>query len=302
MSRLLAATLGLVTPRFRTVAQWIDVYQEILSAKAITPKTLENRKNILRYISAELGSRTISKVRPHEIAKLTRDVFKEHPHTARRVLMEARSTFHEAIAYGWVDSNPAMEVKPQLVKIARRRLTLEDWRRIHTYAEENMPPWVSRMLVLALVSGQRRGDLQKMQFSDVIDGHLQIKQQKTGTMIRLPLGLRLAVLDTTLEQAIESCRSYAKGDQYLLRKSTGDPLAYASMSARFEDAREGAVGLHTGEGAPASLHECRSLAERLYRAQGLDTKTLLGHARQHMTDVYNNDRGLTKGEWKTLTL
>jgi len=29
---------------------------------------------------------------------------------------------------------------------------------------------------------------------------------------------------------------------------------------------------------------------------------LLGHANQAMTNVYNNDRGLSRGEWKTLEL
>lgn len=53
---------------------------------------------------------------------------------------------------------------------------------------------------------------------------------------------------------------------------------------------------------PPSLHECRSLSERLYRAQGINTMILLGHKHQAMTDMYNDDRGLTRGEWKTLTL
>ena len=44
------------------------------------------------------------------------------------------------------------------------------------------------------------------------------------------------------------------------------------------------------------------LAERLYRKQGVDTRILLGHKRQSMTDTYNDDRGLSDGEWKTLEL
>ena len=29
---------------------------------------------------------------------------------------------------------------------------------------------------------------------------------------------------------------------------------------------------------------------------------LLGHTTQQMTDLYNDDRGLSKGQWKTLAL
>jgi len=30
--------------------------------------------------------------------------------------------------------------------------------------------------------------------------------------------------------------------------------------------------------------------------------TLLGHKHQAMTDVYNDDRGLSKGQWKALEI
>ncbi|RGO38690.1 hypothetical protein DXB20_14315, partial [Escherichia coli] len=39
------------------------------------------------------------------------------------------------------------------------------------------------------------------------------------------------------------------------------------------------------------FHEQRSLSERLYREQGLDTQKLLGHKSRKMTDRYNDDRG-----------
>jgi enterobacteria phage integrase len=81
----------------------------------------------------------------------------------------------------------------------------------------------------------------------------------------------------------------------------GAALCDASLSARFEEAREGAE-LEWATGNPPSLHECRSLSERLYRAQGINTKTLLGHKHQSMTDVYNDDRGLSAGKWVTLAL
>jgi phage integrase len=55
-------------------------------------------------------------------------------------------------------------------------------------------------------------------------------------------------------------------------------------------------------GAPPTLHEVRSLAERLYRAQGVDTRILLGHRRQQMTDRYNDDRGLSRKQWQYLPL
>lgn len=120
--------------------------------------------------------------------------------------------------------------------------------------------------------------------------------------MRIPLDLRLDAIDVSVGDAVEMCRAYSKGNVYLLRKSTGAQLSPDSLSARFETCREAVFGKHTGEGMPASLHECRSLAERLYREQGVNTRWLLGHTRQKMTDLYNHDRGLTGGQWRTVTL
>ena len=115
MSRLLSATLGRIMPRYRTFADWLVIYRQIIEARPLQPKTLANRYSSLRYLSEAFATRAISAIRPHEIA-------------------------------------------------------------------------------------------------------------------------------------------------LLLRKSTGKPLVAPSLSARFEEAREGALGKHTGSGLPPSLHECRSLA------------------------------------------
>ena len=45
---------------------------------------------------------------------------------------------------------------------------------------------------------------------------------------------------------------------------------------------------------PPTYHEIRSLAERLYRAQGIDTQALLGHRHARMTEVYADPR---QAEW-----
>lgn len=301
-SRILAATLGRVSPRYRTLGQWADTYRKIIAARSISEKTKANRRVSLGHLLTGLGDdRTISSIRPHEIAAVVMGLHAEHPPCAKRVLIEAKDVFNEAVNYGWLDRNPATPIKAPPVKVQRHRLTLEQWSLIKAYAAEHQPPWVSCMLQLALITGQRRSDLAKMRFDDVWDEHLHIEQVKTGTRLALPLALKLDALGVTLAQVIERCRGYAVGTEYLLRKHNGKQLVLASLSARFEEAREQALPADKA-GHPPSLHECRSLSERLYRAQGIDTMTLLGHKHQAMTDLYNDDRGLTRGEWKRLSI
>lgn len=297
---LLSATLGRLLPGYKTVNQWAVIYSQIIDGRPICQKTRANRRGALKHVLANLGGRTISSVRPHEVSAMIQRIAALHPQTAKRVLFEVADLFNEAMNYGWIDRNPAGSVKAPVCRIQRKRLTLEQWCAIRRYAVEHMQPWVSRMLSLALITGQRRSDLCKMRFSDVWGGHLHIEQAKTGTRLALPLALRLDAIGLTLGAVIDDCKKYAVGREFMLRKHNGDQLGDASLSTRFEAARESVFPNVVG--VPASLHECRSLSERLYRAQGINTMVLLGHKHQAMTDVYNDDRGLSKGQWKTLTL
>jgi enterobacteria phage integrase len=300
LSRIIAATVGIVSPRYRTLGQWAEIYRQVIDGRPIDEKTKANRRSSINHIIKRLGAdRIISGIKPHEIASMVMCIYKDHPQLAKRVLIEAKDLFGEALNYAWLDRNPATQIKAPSVRVQRKRLTLDQWQQIHDHAEKNMPPWVARMMTLALVTGQRRSDVVKMQFSDVWDDWLHIEQVKTGARLALPVSLRLDAIGVSVGGAVEACRSYNIGDDYLIRKSTGKPLDPASLSARFEEARDAVLPRMEH---PPSLHECRSLSERLYRAQGIDTMTLLGHKHQSMTDLYNDDRGLTRGVWRELAI
>lgn len=309
---LLSSTIGRFVPRFRTLEQWAQTYEKIVESREISGKTLANRKGYVRRIVGALGGRPVGSIKPHEIAGLVMSVAAEHPHTAKRTLVELKDMFNQMMIYGWINRNPTLGIKAPKVKVARRRLSLEDWQAIQRYANEKCPPWVSRLFLLAIVTGQRRADLLGMRFSDVWahdDGnkYLHVIQQKTGERVAIPLELRLEAIDMSVGEAIEMCHDYAplldKHD-FLLRKSTGYPPCLASASWRFEHCREMALPPHKGDDAPSSLHECRSLAARLYMEQGINPMNLLGHTKQEMTALYLNDRGLNakSGKWRTLDL
>lgn len=302
VSFIFSRIVGAALPRYRTLGQWAGVYTQIVEGLPVTEKTKKNRRASLARLLDGLGAaRIISSIRPHHIAAFINSVYKSHPPLSKRLLIEAKAVFNAALNYGWLDRNPAQQVKALPVTVQRNRLTLEQWHLIKAHSEAHQPPWVSRMMVLALVSGQRRSDLVKLKFSDVWDDHLHVEQAKTGSKVSLPLALRLYAIDVSLGEAIEACRDYSFGTEYLLRKHNGQRLGDASLSARFEESREAAIP-PPKSGSPVSLHECRSLAERLYRLQGINTMLLLGHSNQQMTDLCNDDRGLSAGKWKTLAL
>ena len=178
------------------------------------------------------------------------------------------------------------------------------WSQMREVAKLHNQRWIESMLLLAIVTGQRRADLAKMRFDDVVDGHLQIEQQKQagkgyGARVSIPLTLRLNAINMTVGEVIEHCSHSARPGPTLLRKSGGGAIEQSSLSARFHEV----IVLVLGKAAHApfewpSLHEVRSLSARLYNEQGEDVQTLLGHKNAEMTAVYIDDRGLTSGTWK----
>ena len=305
---LLSATVGRFVPKYRTLGEWAKIYTQVLSERQVCEKTLQSRLHHVRRIVTEMGGRSLGSIRPHEISAFVTSIGKEHPGTAKRVLIEIRAMFYEAVANDWISTNPAKAVRAPRVAVRRRRLSLDEWRLIDAYAKENSPPWVYRMIRLALVTGQRRSDLVKMKFSDVWaheDGgkeYLHIVQAKTGARVAIPIDLRLDSVGLSVREVIEDCRGYAKpGDGHLLRKTTGKPPCPESMSWRFEQAREAVLPAEPEGVGPPSLHECRSLAAREYRDK-IKTQGLLGHSKASMTDQYHNDRGLSarQGRWSVV--
>ena len=199
-----------------------------------------------------------------------------------------------------------MHVRRPPAPVKRQRLEFALWQKMRSDAAAGTIGWLEPLLVLAVLTGQRRGDLVKMRFDEVWDGHLHVEQQKKagkkhGARVAIPLALRLDVIDLSIGDAIDMCRDYAKPGPTLLRKRGGEAFKRPEMlSYRFE-ACINQFGTWPA-GARPSLHECRSLAELEYRKQGIDTQRLLGHKNQAMTDKYNDDRGLNADEWKRLAI
>lgn len=202
--------------------------------------------------------------------------------------------------HDWIYRNPAYTLKTPRPRIKRGRLSLEAWRQMLALTRPGT--FEKALLLLALVSAQRRADLCAMRFDDVHHELLHIQQQKTGRLIAIPLDLRLEALKLTLGDVIEQCRKRASGSDFVLTTRRGRPTQpwQLTQAVYYLYKRPPSAATRSGQGTSPSLHEIRSLAERLYRDQGVDTQTLLGHKFPSMTNRYNDDRGLSAGIWKTV--
>lgn len=285
-----------------TTSSWLDRYQAIqddrLKSGDIRLNTYKQKAKPVSLLRERAGMKLISAVDVRDIAQLLEEYISAgQPRMAQVVRSVLIDVFKEAQHYGEVPPgyNPALATKQPRRKITRQRLSLEEWQKIFDIADASHR-YMGNAMLLALVTGQRLGDISKMKFSDIWDDHLHVEQEKTGSKIAIPLSLRLNVINWSLRDVVARCRDYAVSP-YLVHffRSTsqaerGAQVKSNTLTMNFSKARD-LVGIDWGEGTPATFHEQRSLSERLYKEQGLDTQKLLGHKTQQQTNRYHDDRG-----------
>lgn len=285
-----------------TVTEWIDKYiviqEERLRNNELRPNSFRQKNKPLRLFREHCGLRYLKDIETIDIAEITdaikNDGFSRMAQVVRIVLVDV---FKEAQHAGYVPPgyNPAMATKQPRHKVTRQRLSLEEWKSIYE-AAETMQPYLQCGMLLALVTGQRLGDICRMKFSDIWDDMLHIEQEKTGSRLAIPLDLKCDALGLTLRDVVSKCRD-AVISKYLVhfRHSTsqatrGDSVSSSSLTTSFKKARN-KCGIEWEKGTAPTFHEQRSLSERLYEAQGVDTQKLLGHKSPQQTAKYHDDRG-----------
>ncbi|HAX3783164.1 TPA: tyrosine-type recombinase/integrase [Escherichia coli] len=293
-----------------TTSTWLDRYQAIqddrLKSGDIRLNTYKQKAKPVSLLRERAGMKLISSVDVRDIAQLLDEyIAAGQPRMAQVVRSVLIDVFKEAQHYGEVPPgyNPALATKQPKRKITRQRLSLEEWQKIFDIADANHR-YMGNAMLLALVTGQRLGDISKMKFNDIWEDHLHVIQEKTGSKIAIPLSLRLNAINWSLRDVVARCRDYAVSP-YLVhffratsQAERGAQVKSNTLTMNFSKARD-LAGIDWGEGSPATFHEQRSLSERLYKEQGLDTQKLLGHKTQRQTDRYHDDRG--KG-WNKIAL
>ncbi|ECY3256774.1 tyrosine-type recombinase/integrase [Salmonella enterica subsp. enterica serovar Alachua] len=293
-----------------TAITWLDRYwkiqEERLASGDIKMNTYKQKAKPIALLKERVGMKLISAVDVRDIAQILDEYISggqaRMAQVIRSVLIDV---FKEAQHAGEVPPgyNPALATKQPRRRITRQRLNQEEWQKIFDIADANHK-YMGNAMLLAIVTGQRLGDISRMKFSDIWDDHLHIEQEKTGSKIAIPLALRCNAIGWSLKEVVARCRDYAVSP-YLVHffRSTsqaerGAQVSPNTLTTNFSKARDKA-GIEWGEGTPATFHEQRSLSERLYKAQGVNTKELLGHKSQQQTDRYHDDRGK---DWTTVAI
>lgn len=285
-----------------TVSTWLNRYwviqEERLSSGDIKMNTYKQKAKPVALLRERTALKPLPDVNVKDIAQILDEyIAKGQPRMAQVIRSVLIDVFKEAQHFGEVPPgyNPALATKQPRRRITRQRLNLEEWKRIFEIADASHK-YMGNAMLLALVTAQRLGDISNMKFSDIWDDHLHVVQEKTGSKLAIPLSLRLNAINWSLRDVVARCRDYAVSP-YLIHffratsmAERGAQVKSNTITMNFSKARDKAA-IEWGDGTPATFHEQRSLAERLYEAQGVDTQKLLGHKSPNQTARYHDDRG-----------
>lgn len=234
------------------------------------------------------------------------------PSMAVGVRARLTQIFDMAIAQGWIERNPVEVTDTVTAEVQRSRFTWEVFKALY----DSLPAGrLKNAAALSLVTGQPREVLCGAMFTQV--GMLSrpgqdpiecwmFERGKTHVKIAIPLDVRLNAFGMSLREVIKQCRSTGVASKYMLHvhkrhanHKLGAAISPGRLTREFTLAVT-ALGVDWGDKTPPSLHEIRSLSKRLYKLQGgVDTKDLLGHKTEAMSDLYEDARG---AEYKLVSI
>lgn len=281
-------------------------YIDSLSNKALSQHTMYEKKRIINNINKYFGAVRINKMTAKEISNFINSYIDDDKECeARNTYFTLKAVFQFAKLNDYLYQNPFEVIPSPKPRVKRARLNIDEFWAIYKYASRKKIRQKYQCLheafLLALVSAQRKEDLINLRFSDIKDNHLYVDQEKgnrfkkikgkiikvrEGSLIALPLKLKIKTSkgNFTLKKAIKQC----SGETYLFEHK-GKPLESYLLSVQFGKIRDILFPRDRwGDFSPPTFHEIRALAERIYREQEVDTKTLLGHKNQSTTDIYYN--------------
>lgn len=280
-----------------TLRAWLERWTTRLATEdQLAANTLKSYRSLARAVNAAAGDNLLARTTTKVIADALEAIEEQRgARTAQAARSMLKTALTAAVARGLVDANAAMITESIKVDVQRQRFTWETFSQVWNVVQAG-EPWLRNATALALVSAQRREDVAAAAFAAFDDDLWRLEQAKLGKRLAIPLDLRLDVFGMSLRDVVAMCRRTGIVSRHLVHQTrprgnspVGQPIFEDTITKRFSAAVREALG--DGENLP-TFHELRSLAKRLYDKQGgVDTKALLGHSTERMSEVYADSRG-----------
>ena len=132
-------------------------------------------RHLVQYPAAELTRKVVIMIRNQIVGT-------EKPAAANAFVRAVSAMYAWGVENEWVTANPTARVKP--LPGGHFAAWTPD---AATRALDEMPEHLRRLILLALYTGQRRGDLCRLAWSNYDGARLRLTQQKTGATLVIPV-------------------------------------------------------------------------------------------------------------------
>lgn len=259
----------IIKPNKGGMEELIDRF--MLDAKpTVKPNTFKTYTAAAEKLKHALVEFSPAQVKPMHVAQIL-DHYRSTPAMANVMRNVLKQVFAKAVIWGLAEINPVQFVQPLKTKKRDRYITEDEFNAIR----EKASPTMKAIMNICYLTGQRIGDVLKIRYSDIDDNGLFFRQEKTGNR------LKVAMTDD-LRAAIDTAKSLHKSvkGMTLFHTRQGKMLAYWTVRTLWERATA-AAGVEN-----AHIHDIRAKAATDAKAQGLDSKKLLGHASESAHSRY----------------
>jgi len=223
----------------------IAEYYQSTEFRSLADVTRSTYRNQLERIRAEHGHKPVDLLEARHIRRIL-DSFAEAPGTAQNMLKRFRILMRFAVDRGWRHDDPTIFIR-------QRRSATNGFR---TWTDEDIAQFEERWplgtrahlaLALLLYTAQRRGDVVRMGRQHLRNGQIEMRQQKTGTALIIPI-----------VPALQAALDLVPADQMaFLVTQSGKPFSAAGFTNWFVDcAKEAGLPEHS------SPHGLRKAAAR----------------------------------------
>ncbi len=247
---------------------WSEDWYERKKASAKRPDTLKVHLDV--HLVPTFGTTRIDRIKPSDIERWLAAKTKDglSPGYLKRMVNTLKSILYDAIREGHLTENAATKINPIKGLQARQRF-LDPAEIVTLLIEaEKVEPWLSDVIIFALHSGMRRGEIQGMLWSDI------------GTM---PSGGKIVFLGTTKSgkpRSVICTKSMIEVLERQEERRVEDdgrvfPVSQMTWRRRWEKARKAA------RLEDIDFHDLRRTNATQAAASGVDLRTLadrIGHS------------------------
>jgi len=287
-----------------TFGQLLDKWLEESERLDLSPTTLRTyRAQVEHTIRPRLGKIALTRLTPKNLDDLygTMKETGRSPKTIRNHHAIISSVLHQGVRWGWVRENIAEKAKPP--RVIQQRVTAPSVEEVRLVIEEaeDRDPRLAPLLMLAALTGMRRGELCALRWTDVdferceldvsrsvmvVPGGIAEKGTKTHRFRTVALdevGLALLLLHReNVDDWAQHAEVTVPQDAYVFSPvlDGSQPFRPDNVTGFFSRVRD-ALGLHG-----VSLHDLRHFTATQLIGAGVDVRTVagrLGHSDPSVT-------------------